>query len=196
MGCKTKIDGVPRQSVRSANFTLELWVRCCHPSSSHKETHGDLGPGIDQPDIGEVRGGEIVRSRNYDYFGDHRGRGGQFTFALPSVFVFPFGGSMITRVSIDPPSMAHWHRGEVCKKQKADVFCCQANAEGCPCPVLAGWPNFPAIPKMLQFVILFLELVIGCRNPSEEISPKMIKKYPRWNQNTLAMFIYTKEAQD
>ena len=122
--------------------------------------------------------------------------GEQFTFALPSVFVFPFGGSMITRVSIDPPSMAHWHRGEVCKKQKADVFCCQANAEGCPCPVLAGWPNFPAIPKMLQFVILFLELVIGCRNPSEEISPKMIKKYPRWNQNTLAMFIYTKEAQD
>ena len=64
--------------------------------------------------------------------------GEQFTFALPSVFVFPFGGSMITRVSIDPPSMAHWHRGEVCKKQKADVFCCQAYTEGCPRPVLAG----------------------------------------------------------
>ena len=29
----------------------------------------------------------------------------RITFGLPSVFVFPFGGSMITRVSIDPPSI-------------------------------------------------------------------------------------------
>ena len=49
--------------LESADFTLKLWVRCCHPSSSHKETHGDLGPGIDQPDIGEVSGGEILRIR-------------------------------------------------------------------------------------------------------------------------------------
>ena len=47
----------------SADFTLKLWVRCCHPSSSHKETHVDLGPGIDQPDFKEVRGGEILRIR-------------------------------------------------------------------------------------------------------------------------------------
>ena len=124
----------------SADFTLKLWVRCCHPSSSHKETHVDLGPGIDQPDFKEVRGGEILRIRQImiilETIADEAGE--QFTFAFPSVFVFPFGGSMITRVSIDPPSMAHWHRGEVCKKQKADVFCCQANAEGCPRPVLRG----------------------------------------------------------
>ena len=68
MGCKTKNKWCPASQsdhtvLESADFTLKLWVRCCHPSSSHKETHVDLGPGIDQPDIGEVSGGEILRIR-------------------------------------------------------------------------------------------------------------------------------------
>ena len=156
-------------------YTLKLWVRCCHPWSSHKETHADLGPGIDQPDIGEVRGGEILRIR--------------IIMVILETNVDEVGGTIHLYLSfcvcvsiwwVDDHPCFNWptFHGTLAQGwglQKADVFCCQANAEGCPWPVLAlaGWPNFSAIPQMLQFVILFLELVSGCRNPSQE----MIRKY-------------------
>ena len=150
--------------LESADFTLKLWVRCCHPSSSHKEIHGDLGPGIDQPDFKEVSGGEILRIR-------------QIMIILETI-VDEVGGTIHLCLSVCVCVSIWWVDDHPCFNwptfhgtlaqgwglQKADVFCCQAKAEG---PVLAGWPNFPATPQMLQFVILFLDSVSGCRNPSQ-----------------------------
>ena len=158
MGCKTKIDGVPRQSVRSADFTLELWVRCCHPSSSHKENHGDRGPGIDQPDIGEVRGGEILRSRNYDYFGNHRGRGGGNNSPLPFLLCLCF--HLVGRWSpVFQLTHLPWHTGtgvRSAKSKKLMSFVAKLTRKVVPGQYWQADPTFPQSQKCCNLSFFFL----------------------------------------
>ena len=103
------------------------WVDCvhwCHPWSSHKPTHGDQVPGIGQPTIQEQRLENGQGSTRYASTGKKYDRVWmRITFGLPSEFVLPFGGSMITRVSIDPPSIWVWNiRNEITNQWKYSHF--------------------------------------------------------------------------
>ena len=113
MGCQRRWGRSHGLFIRK-NSTWED-ARCRHPWSSHKANHGDQVSGIGLPMLpaGAIAGFFFYWTRGLEggqgwriYTSTRNGVGMWITFGLPSVFVqLPFGGSMITRVSIDPPSI-------------------------------------------------------------------------------------------
>ena len=99
MGCQWRW-GRSLGFLERKNFTWGGYARCRRPWSSHKASHGDRVSGIGRlPAIPGVRRWSKCASTGKEWM--------WITFGLPSAFVeqLPFGGSMITRVSIDPPSI-------------------------------------------------------------------------------------------
>ena len=168
MECKNKHRlGVTKRIADGLSQKTEAQMKCENTPWNFESVAAILGHPIKRPMLtwGQVLTSLILERLEVEKFSES-GKlwffwkpswtrwGEQFTFTFPSAFVFPFGGSMITRVSIDPPSMAHRHRGEVCKKLIS--FVAKLTRKVVPGQYWQADPTFPQSHKCCSLSFFFL----------------------------------------